>query len=206
MTRRSIELLRIAEWPRLDEQALDEHVRGVYRLRCAAIEAYAQGEPVARIEAEHGIDRSTLFRMVKRGLLATCEWLLRKRLRQDWTLMCHADRTQALALVSRFKRGIAPSMPILTWRLKPRRGCFLRCIGVVPVIRPRCSKSPFLPPTGMVRWMSQFHVNQQSTYVREVQRHFAHHLGATRVRCDLLVSRMMKRTGSVALLRELCEF
>jgi hypothetical protein len=58
----------------------------------------------------------------------------------------------------------------------------------------------------MVRWISQFHVNQQSTYVREVQRHFAHHLGATRVRCDLLVSRMMKRTGSVALLRELCEF
>ncbi len=67
MTRRSTELLRIGEWPRLDAQALDKHVREVYRLRCAAIEAYAQGEPVAQIEAEHGIDRSTLFRMVKRA-------------------------------------------------------------------------------------------------------------------------------------------
>lgn len=67
MTRRSIELLRIAEWPRLDEQALDELIRKVYRSRCAAIEAYAQGEPVASIEAAHGIDRSTLFRMVKRA-------------------------------------------------------------------------------------------------------------------------------------------
>ena len=67
MTRRSIELLRIAEWPRLDEKALDNHVRKIYRSRCAAIEAYAQGEPVASIEAAHGIDRSTLFRMVKRA-------------------------------------------------------------------------------------------------------------------------------------------
>ena len=62
------------------------------------------------------------------------------------------------------------------------------------------------PPTGMVRWISQFHVDQQSTYVREVQGQFAHYLGVTKVRCDLLVRRMMKRTGSVALLRELCDF
>ena len=67
MTRRSTELLRIAEWPRLDEQVLDEPVRLIYRSRCAAIEAYAQGDPVASIEAAHGIDRSTLFRMVKRA-------------------------------------------------------------------------------------------------------------------------------------------
>lgn len=67
MTRRALELLRIAEWPRLDEQALDEHIREIYRSRCAAIEAYVQGEPVASIEAAHGIDRSTLFRMVKRA-------------------------------------------------------------------------------------------------------------------------------------------
>lgn len=47
MTRRSTELLRIAEWPRLDEQALAEPAREVYRSRCAALEAYAQGEPIA---------------------------------------------------------------------------------------------------------------------------------------------------------------
>ena len=67
MTRRSLELMRIAEWPRLDEKALDEHILEKYQSRCAAIEAYAQGEPVASIETEHGIDRSTLFRMVKRA-------------------------------------------------------------------------------------------------------------------------------------------
>jgi len=67
MTRRSTELLRIAEWPRLDEQALAEPAREVYRSRCAALEAYAQGEPIASIEAAHRIDRSTLFRMVKRA-------------------------------------------------------------------------------------------------------------------------------------------
>ena len=67
MTRRSVELLRVAEWPRLDEQVLDEHVRETYQSRCAAIEAYAQGETVASIETAHGVDRSTLFRMVKRA-------------------------------------------------------------------------------------------------------------------------------------------
>jgi hypothetical protein len=62
------------------------------------------------------------------------------------------------------------------------------------------------PPTGLVRWISQFHVAQQRTQVREIQGQFAHYLGVTRDRCDVLVRRMMKRTGSVALLRALCEF
>ena len=67
MTRRPVELLRIAEWPRLDEQVLVEHVRETYQSRCAAIEAYAQSETVTSIETAHGIDRSTLLRMVKRA-------------------------------------------------------------------------------------------------------------------------------------------
>ena len=67
MTCRSLELICIAEWPRLDTKALGTHVLQKYQSRCAAIEAYAQGEAVASIETEHGIDRSTLFRMVKRA-------------------------------------------------------------------------------------------------------------------------------------------
>ena len=39
------------------------------------------------------------------SLLATCEWLLRKRLRQEWALLCRVDRSQVFALVSRFKRN-----------------------------------------------------------------------------------------------------
>jgi len=139
------------------------------------------------------------------SLLATCEWLLRKRLRQDWTLMCHADRTQALALVSRFKRDspiIADSdlaAEAAAWMLFAMYWC--------GASHPAALFNESLhPPTGLVRWISHFHVNQQSAQVRDVQGQFAHYLGVTRVRCDLLVRRMMKRTGSVALLPELCEF
>ena len=67
MSRQALELKRIAEWPRLDEKALDENVLQKYQSRCAAIQAYARGEPIASIEIEHGIDRSTLFRMLKRA-------------------------------------------------------------------------------------------------------------------------------------------
>jgi hypothetical protein len=62
------------------------------------------------------------------------------------------------------------------------------------------------PPTGLVRWISQFHVNQQRTEMREIQAQFANYLGVTRRRCDVLIQRMLKRTGSMALLQELCNF
>ena len=62
------------------------------------------------------------------------------------------------------------------------------------------------PPTGLVRWISQFHVDQQRIQARTIQGRFAHYLGATSDYCEVLVQRMLKRTGSVALLRELCEF
>ena len=62
------------------------------------------------------------------------------------------------------------------------------------------------PPTGLVQWISRFHVDQQRTRARDIQGQFAHYLGVTSDRCDVLVRRMLKRTGSVALLRELCEF
>ncbi len=67
MTRPSQELLRIAEWPKLDDKALDKHVRKIYKARCAALQAYAQGEAITSIETVHGVDRSTLFRMIRRA-------------------------------------------------------------------------------------------------------------------------------------------
>lgn len=57
----------MAEWPRLDERALTSQVREIYQSRCAAMQAYVNGDPVTKIEAEHGVDRSTLARMVKRA-------------------------------------------------------------------------------------------------------------------------------------------
>jgi hypothetical protein len=139
------------------------------------------------------------------SLLVTCEWLLRRRLRQDWELMCRADRTQALALASRFKMD-SPitgdsdlAAEAAAWMLFAMYWC--------GTSHPAALFNKSLhPPTGLVRWISQFHVDQQSNQVRAVQEQFSHYLGVTKVRCDLLVRRMMKRTGSVALLRELCDF
>lgn len=139
------------------------------------------------------------------SLLATCEWLLRKRLREDWALLDTAKRAQALTLAKRFKReapvaqAIDLTADVAAWTLFAMYWC--------GASHPAALFNKSLhPPTGMVRWISRFHVDQQRTQVREIQGKFAHYLGVTRDRCDVLVRRMLKRTGSVALLRELCEF
>lgn len=139
------------------------------------------------------------------NLLATCEWILRRRLRQDWARLCGANRAQVLTLLNRFKRD-APiveasdlAADAAAWALFAMYWCGANHPAAL------FNKS-LHPPTGLVRWISQFHVAQQRTQVREIQGQFAHYLGVTRDRCDVLVRRMMKRTGSVALLRALCEF
>lgn len=139
------------------------------------------------------------------NLLSTCEWLLRRRLRQDWALLGKADRAQVLILVKRFKTE-APIVEATdlaagaaAWTL------FAMCEWGASHPAALFNKS-LHPQTGLVRWISRFHVDQQRTQVREIQSEFAHYLGVTRDRCDALVGRMLKRTGSVALLRELCEF
>ena len=62
------------------------------------------------------------------------------------------------------------------------------------------------PPTGLVQWVSQFHVDQQRTRPVEIQRLLVRYLNVTQGRCEVLVRRMVKRTGRVALLREVCDF
>lgn len=139
------------------------------------------------------------------SLLATCQWLLRKRLRQDWALLDTVKRAQVLTLAKRFRleepvvQALDLAADAAAWTLFAMYWC--------GASHPAALFNKSLhPPTGMVRWISQFHVNQQSSQVREIQDRFAHHLGVTRDRCDVLVRRMLKRAGSVALLRELCEF
>ena len=139
------------------------------------------------------------------SLLGTCEWLLRKRLRQDWALLDNAMRAQVLTLAKRFKTD-APvaaandlTVDAAAWTLFAMYWC--------GASHPAALFNKSLhPPTGLVRWISQFHVDQQRTQVREIQGWFAHSQGVSRGRCNVLVRRMLKRTDSVALLRELCEF
>jgi hypothetical protein len=139
------------------------------------------------------------------SLLATCEWLLRKRLRQDWALLHTANRAQVLMLGTRFKR----ELPIVnaTDLGAAAAGWTLFAMYWCGASHPAAMFSESLhPPTGLVRWISQFHVNQQRTEMREIQAQFARYLGVTRMRCDVLIQRMLKRTGSMALLQELCDF
>jgi hypothetical protein len=139
------------------------------------------------------------------NLFATCEWLLHRRLRQDWALLCGANRAQVLTLLNRFKRE-APivrasdlAADAAAWVLFAMYWCGANHPAAL------FNKS-LHPPTGVVRWISRFHVDAQRTQAREIQGQFAQYLGVTRDRCDVLVRRMMKRTGRVALLRALCEF
>ena len=139
------------------------------------------------------------------SLLATCEWLLRKQLRQEWEMLGTANRAKVLILVKRF-RTEAPIVEVAelaadaaAWTLFGMYWCGASHPAAL------FNKSVH-PPTGMVRWISQFHVDHQMAQVREIQGRFWQYLGVTSNRCDVLVRRMLKRTGCVALLRELCEF
>lgn len=139
------------------------------------------------------------------SLLATCEWLLRKRLRQEWALLDTAKRARVLILVKRFKRE-APVVEAIDLAADAAAWTLFAMYWRGASHPAALFNKSLHPPTGLVRWISQFHVDQQRTQVREIQGRFAHYLGVTRDRCDVLVRRMLKRTGSVALLRELCDF
>ena len=139
------------------------------------------------------------------SLLVTCEWLLRKRLRQEWEMLNTAKRAQVLTMVKRFRReapvveAIDLAVDAAAWTLFAMYWC--------GASHPAALFNKSLhPPTGLVRWISQFHVDQQRIQVRAIQGRFAQYLGVTSDRCDVLARIMLKRTGSVALLRELCEF
>lgn len=138
-------------------------------------------------------------------LLTSCEWLLRRRLRHDWALLCRADQTQVLALVSHFARG-APFIDAATlaadaaaWTLYAMYWCGTSHPAAL-------FQKPLHPPTEVVRWISQFHIEQQMTLVRDIQRHFVANMAVTSNRCGSLVRKMIKRTGRVALMPELCNF
>ena len=67
-------------------------------------------------------------------------------------------------------------------------------------------QKPLHSPTGLVRWISQFHVVQPATQAREIQELFVDYMRVTTSQCGLVIRRMPKRTGQVALLEELCDF
>ena len=139
------------------------------------------------------------------NLLAICEWHLRRRMRQEWDTLGRANRGQVLALINRFARSeavidsAALTEDAATWTLFAMYWCGASHPAAL-------FQNPLHPPTGLVRWISQFHVVQQATQTREIQGLFVDHMSVTTSQCGLLVRRMAKRTGQVALLAELCDF
>jgi hypothetical protein len=139
------------------------------------------------------------------NLLAICEWHLRRRMRLQWETLGRANRGQVLALINRFARSEAVidsavlTQDAATWTLFAMYWCGARHPAAL-------FQKPLHPPTGLVRWISQFHVVQQATQAREIQALFVDHMRVTTSQCGLLVCQMAKRTGKVALLAELCDF
>jgi hypothetical protein len=66
-------------------------------------------------------------------------------------------------------------------------------------------QKPLHPPTGLVRWISGFHTDQQATQAHEIQGQLDRDMRTMAARCEWLVRRMVERTNSIALLHELCE-
>jgi len=139
------------------------------------------------------------------NLLGGCEWLLRRFLREQWARLDPAERAQVHALVAHFplQNPIVEVSNIATnasaWMLFAMVWC--------GVSHPRSLfQKPLHPPTELVRWVSRFSLEQQTTQAVEIQRRFEGVLRVTAGECGLMVWRMVNRTGQVALLRELCDF
>jgi hypothetical protein len=139
------------------------------------------------------------------NLLGECEWLLRRSLREQWAGLCHAERVQVHAVIDRFDWS-SPIVEVATitgdaaaWMLFAMVGCGCSHPGAL-------FQKPLHPPTGLVRWVSRFRVDQQTSHADEIQRQFAGDLRVAAQQCSLMVRRMAKKTGRVALFRELCDF
>lgn len=139
------------------------------------------------------------------NLLGGCEWLLRRSLREQWTGLCHAERVQVHAVVDRF-RWDSPVFEVAkittsaaAWMLFAMAWCGLSHPASL-------FQKPLHPPTGLIRWVSRFRVDQQTTQADEIQRRLARDLRVAARQCRLMVRRMAKKTGRVALFRELGDF
>jgi len=61
--------LSLDDWPDVDERALPEPGRNIFRARRTAVELYSKGgETLERVAAETGLHRAALFRLIDRAL------------------------------------------------------------------------------------------------------------------------------------------
>ena len=150
----------------------------------------ASSLPTAIRTSAVGVDSSA-------NLYGDCEWLLRLRLRQRWGRLRHVERVQIGAMAQRFNwtnpvcEASALNSAAAVWMLCAMYWCGVRHPASL------CQK-PLHPPTGLMRWISGFHTDQQAMQAREIHRQLDRDMSAMAVRCEWLVRRMMKATNTIA--------
>jgi len=139
------------------------------------------------------------------NLLGASEWLLRLSLREQWAALCHAEHVQVHAVVDQFPWH-SPVFEVTT--IAPNAAAWMLfamywCGSSHPT---SLFQKPLHAPTGLVRWVSRFRVEQQTTQAHEIQRRLAGDLRVAAQECGLMVRRMASRTGRVALFDKATSF
>jgi hypothetical protein len=139
------------------------------------------------------------------NLLGGCEWLLRLTLRDQWAGLCHVERVQVHAVVDHFPWQ-SPVFEVATITVNAAAWMLFAMYWSGSSHPASLFQKPLHPPTGLVRWVSGFRLEQQTTQADDIQRRLASDLRVAAHQCGLLVRRMAMKAGQVALLREICDF
>jgi hypothetical protein len=135
-------------------------------------------------------------------LLGDCERLMRRLLHRSRARLSHTHRRAVTRATSRFNLH-CPTIKVLpahadaaAWLLAAMHWCGCRHPAAL-----NCK--PLHPPTGIVRWLSGFELDQQVDCPREVISKLPESMALVERRSRELVAVMIRRRGVVALLPEL---
>lgn len=159
-----------------------------------------------RLELSHAVEDGATGSLGRgANLLGGCEWQLRRSLRAQWAGLCQTERIQVHAVVDRFVWS-SPVFEVATITGDAAAWMLFAMVSCGSSHPASLFQKPLHPPTGLVRWISRFRVDQQTTQAEEIQRRLAGDLRVAAQQCSLMIRRMAKKTGRVALFRELCDF
>ncbi|MDM0071451.1 hypothetical protein [Variovorax sp. J31P207] len=161
----------------------------------------ADGDGIDVIDGSAALSIASCDSQVEQ-LLASAEWLMRRRLRQSWGALRPWDRHAILHAV----HGFDPSRPIIEVTEAQKRGvawllAAMHWNGCRHPAALRCE--PLHPPTGLVRWLSMFEVGRQIECAGEIQVALVRRMAAVERQSQWLIDEMLRRGSGVALLPEL---
>lgn len=162
---------------------------------------FAEGDGIDVIDGYVGLSIATCDSQVEQ-LLASAEWLMRRRLRQSWGALPPGDRHAILHVV----RGFDPSRPTIEVTEAQKGGvawllAAMHWSGCPHPAALRCE--PLHPPTGLVRWLSIFDVRWQVEGADEIQVALVRRMAADEKRSQWLIDEMLRGGLGVVLLPEL---